>query len=188
MIKASELKKGDVVDRDGDPHIVEGIQVQRPSARGGATLYKTTLRNARTRQAVQDSFRGDDALTERDLDRRAVQYSYADGDTITFMDLEDYSEFALPRADLAEELKYMTEGMEDIVALSSEGSVIGIQLPATVTLQITDTAPAMPGASATARTKPATLETGLVVQVPEYIAPDTVVKVDTRSGEFLSRA
>ena len=169
MVKACELKRGHVVQMGDAPHIVEDIQVQTPSARGGATLYKMRFRNVRTKQKVDKSFRGDDALQEADFVRREVQFLYSDPSGYTFMDLEDYSQFTLSDSDAEDARPYL-------------------ELPPVVELEITETGPAVKGASATARTKPATLVTGLTVQVPEYMESNTVIRVDTRSGAFLSRA
>ena len=188
MVKACELKRGHVVQMGDAPHIVEDIQVQTPSARGGATLYKMRFRNVRTKQKVDKSFRGDDALQEADFVRREVQFLYSDPSGYTFMDLEDYSQFTLSDSDAEDARPYLVDGMEGITALVSAGRAIAVELPPVVELEITETGPAVKGASATARTKPATLVTGLTVQVPEYMESNTVIRVDTRSGAFLSRA
>lgn len=188
MIKASALKRGTIVEMDGVPHVVESVMVQSPSARGGATLYKTRFRNVQTKQKVDQTYRGDDALKEAHFEVRTAQYLYADGDRRAFMDLEDYTQYELPDEEVEEALPFLVDDMEGISLLTSDGRVLGIRLPDVVELRIVQCDPSIKGASATARAKPATLETGLVVQVPEYIAPDDVIRVDTRSREFLSRA
>ncbi|MBN1670746.1 MAG: elongation factor P-like protein YeiP [Kiritimatiellae bacterium] len=188
MIRASELRKGQVVKVGGAPHFVEEIQVQTPSARGGSTLYKIRFRNVRTRQKSDQTYKGDVAIEEVDFERREAQFLYKDPSGYTFMDLTDYSQFTLTADDLADQTEYLSDGLEGLLALLSDGRVLGVELPPTVELAITETGPSMKGASATARTKPATLATGLVVQVPEYLETGTVIRVDTRTGEFLSRA
>lgn len=188
MIRACDLKRGSIVQIDGIPHIAEEMQVQTPSARGGATLYKVRFRNLQSRQKLDRAFKGDDALDETDFERREVQFLYADSNGCTFMDMEDYSQFSIPEEALAEERAFLTEGLEEIKALVSNGRILGIELPPTVEMEIVETGPSMKGASATARTKPATLSTGHMIKVPEYMASGEIVKIDTRTGAFLSRA
>jgi elongation factor P len=104
------------------------------------------------------------------------------------MDLEDYQQYPMDNEAIAGELPYLVDGLEGVYALVSEGTLLGLELPATVELEVTECVPAMKGSSASARTKPATLSTGLVVQVPEYIAQGDRVRVNTATGEFMARA
>lgn len=188
MFRASDLKKGDVVKIDGDPHMVETIKVQTPSARGAVTLYKIRFRNLSTKRKVDQSLHGDDMLDEADFERRPIQYLYGDAAGITFMDLQDYSQFTLTKEDIEEEWPYITESLEGLIAISSEGRVLGLEIPTFINLEIVETIPSVKGGSVTARTKPATLTTGLVVQVPEYMAVGEIIRVDTRTGEYASKA
>jgi len=188
MFRASDLKKGDVVRIDGDPHIVETVKVQTPSARGAVTLYKLRFRNLKTKRIVDQSLHGDDVLPEADFERRPVQYLYGDAAAVTFMDLQDYSQFSLTKEEIEDEWPFLTEGVEGLIAISSEGRVLGLQIPTFINLTIVETRPSVKGGSVTARTKPATLSTGLVVQVPEYMAAGEVIRVDTRTGEYASKA
>ena len=188
MLNASDLKKGDVVKIDGDPHIVETIKVQKPSARGAVTLYKIRFRNLQSKRKIDQSLHGSDVLEEADFERRPVQFLYGDASSITFMDLQDYSQFTLTKEEIEDEWPYLTEGLEGIIAISSEGRVLGLQIPTFVNLEIVETIPSVKGGSVTARTKPATLSTGLVVQVPEYMAAGETIRVDTRTGEYASKA
>ena len=188
MIKASDFKKGGVVKIDGEPHVVETIVVQKPAARGTGTLYKVRFRNVTTKRKIDQVFRGDGILPEADLGRNPVQVLYGDAETFTFMDLKDYSQFTLTKDDLENEWPYLTEGQEGLLALIADGRVIGLELPLLVPLTIMETRPSMKGGSVTARTKPAVLSTGLVVQVPEYLTTGEVVRVDTRSGLYVSKA
>lgn len=188
MFNASELKKGDVVRIDGDPHIVETVKVQTPSARGAITLYKIRFRDLKTKRKVDQSLRGDDVLAEADFERRPIQYLFGDAASITFMDLQDYSQFTLAKDEIEDEWLYLTEGVEGLIAISSEGRVLGLEMPTFINLEIVETRPSVRGGSVTARTKPATLSTGLVVQVPEYVAVGEVIRVDTRTGEYASKA
>ena len=187
-MKASDLQNGSIVKLNGAPHVVEDLQVQTPSARGGASFYKVRFRNLATKQKTDRSFKGDDALEEVDFHRREVQFSYEDQGSFVFMDSEDYSEYSLNADDIADEKLYLTEDLEGIYALISDGKVLGLQLPPAVNIPISSCDPSIRGASATARTKPATLSTGLVVQVPEYISPEDTIRVDSRTGKFLGRA
>jgi elongation factor P len=186
--KASELKKGDVVEYKGAPHIIKQIVVKNPSSRGAATLYKIRLNHAQTGQKVDESFKGDDQLPDTDFERRKMQYSYMDGDGYVFMDDEDYSQYTLNGEDLTEESQYIYDGMESVVGLMLDGHLIAIDLPKSVVMTVVETAPGLKGASASARNKPATLSTGLVVQVPEYLEAGESVKVSTEDGRFISRA
>jgi elongation factor P len=187
-MKASELKRGMVVAVDGAPYIVREVQVKTPSSRSGNTLYRVLFRNVVTRQKLDQTYRGDEPLPEVSFERRPVQLIYREADACTFMDLEDFQQYTLDAEALEAELPYLTEGLEGVHALVSDGALLGIELPATVELEVVDCAPAMKGASASARTKPATLSTGLVVQVPEYIAPGERLRVNTATGEFSARA
>jgi elongation factor P len=188
MKKASDFKRGDVVKVDNEPHYIENIMVQMPGARGAATLYKVRFRNVQTKRKVDQAFRGDDVLPEADFERRPVQVLYGDDSGWMFMDLQDYSQFTLSKDDIEGEWPYLTEDLEGVLSLVSEGRVIGIELPLLVTMKIEETSPTMKGASVTTRTKPATMPTGLVVQVPEYLSSGDVIKVDTRTGQFFSKA
>jgi elongation factor P len=187
MIKAGDLKKNSVVEINGDPHVVEQLRTQSPSARGASTLYKVRFRNVRTRAKLDQTFKGDDPVKESDFETRMVSFSFREGDRFTFMDLEDYSQIELMADEIEESVPYLVDGMEGIKALTQGGKVLCIQLPDAVELQITECAPSMRGASVTARTKAATLETGLVIQVPEYMEQGERVRVDTRTGEFIQR-
>lgn len=185
---AKEIKNGMIVAFQDSPCLIESITVQSPSARGAATLYKYRARNLITRQKVDITLKGGDSLPEADFGRRPVKYMYADATHLHFLDQTDFNQYSLEATDLADEAKYLTDSLEGVQALIYKDECVGVQLPVAVELQITQCDPGIKGNSATGRTKPATLETGVVVQVPEYLAEGERIKVDTRSGEFLSRA
>ncbi len=187
-MKASELKKGAVVAIDGNNYIAREVVVKSPSSRSGNTLYKVQFRNIVTRQKYEKTYKGDDALEEIEFFRRPVQLLFRDTDSATFMDNENYEQYAIDNDAIATETLYLSEGMEGILALISDNTLLGIELPTTVELEITECSPAIKGATAAARSKPATLSTGLVVQVPEYISVGERIKVNTGSGDFISRA
>lgn len=187
MVPAKDFKKRMVVEIDGAPHIIEQIQVQTPSARGAATLYKVRARNLKTRNRVEKTYRGTDALAESSFERRPVQFLYRDPDGFHFMDSTDFNQFHFSAEDLEDQAPFMTENMEGVEALLVNEEVIGIEIPDTVALPIVETSPGVRGNSATGRTKPATLSTGHVIQVPEHLEQGVTVKVDTRTGEYLGR-
>jgi elongation factor P len=185
---AKDIKPGHVVTYQDAPCMIETVHVQTPSARGAATLYKYRARNLITRQKVDITLRGGDSLDEADFRRRAVKFMYADATDLHFLDQQDYNQYSLPAEDCREQSQYLTEDLDGVMALIYEDRCVGIQLPVAVVLRVVECDPAVKGASATARTKPARLETGLIVQVPEYLTEGETIKVDTRTGEFLSRA
>ncbi len=187
MIRASDLKKSDAVKIDGAPCIVETVNVQKPSARGAVTLYKFRFRDARSKRKTDLTFRGDEMFDEAELERRPVQILFGDGTSFSFMDQQDFSQFSLAKDEIEDEWPYLTEGLEGILALTSEGRVLGLELPVLVSLPIEETRPSIKGGSVTARTKPAVLSTGLTVQVPEYLETGDVIKVDTRTGQYASK-
>jgi elongation factor P len=188
MYTTSDLKKGLILEYEEAPCMVESIQISSPSARGASTIFKVRLRNLKTKQKLDKSFRGGDTFAVPDFNRVSCQYLYKDQDAWHFMNQETYDQFFFPNEDIEWESQFLKDELEGIMCLIYNEQVIGLQLPTTVTLQITETPPSIKGASATARTKPATLETGLIVQVPEHISPGDSVNVDTRTGDFLGRA
>lgn len=185
---AKEIKRGTVVNYNGAPCLIETVAVQTPLARGASTLYKFRARNLISKQKVDITLRGSESLDEADFQRRPVKYMYADATHLHFLDSLDYNQYSLAKEDLAEQCRYLTEELEGVQALIHNDVCVGIQLPLTVELRIVQCSPAARGDSATGRNKPATLETGLVVNVPEYLNEGDRIKVDTRTGEYLSRA
>jgi elongation factor P len=185
---AKEMKSGAVIQYEGAPVIIENLAVQSPSARGASTLYKFRGRNLITKQKIDFTLKGTDNYPEADFEKRAVKLMYRDGDDVHFLDQEDFNQYTLAASDCEEQLKFMTEELEGVVGLIYQDECVGLQLPAAVDLNIQQTDPAVKGNSATARTKPAILETGYQVMVPEYIKENERIRVDTRTGEFLSRA
>jgi elongation factor P len=188
MPKASDLKRGSVVAINGQPYIVNQIEMKAPSSRGANTLYKIRFNHAQTKQKLDETFKGEDMLGDIDLERRRVQYSYMDVDDYVFMDEEDYSQYILSPDNLGDQSLYISEGLEGIMGLLVDGQIIGIELPQSVVMEITETAPGIKGASASARTKPASFATGLIVQVPEYMETGERVKINTQETKYMSRA
>jgi len=188
MPRANELKKGSVVEIDGGVYIARDIEVRNPSARGASTLYKVRFFNVRDGRKLEQTLKGDEFIKEGNLSRHSVQFSYREGDLITFMDTENYSQYMLNAGALEDQAAYITEDLEGMIALLVDGEMVGVELPPNVTLEIVDTPPGNQSASASARTKLATLSTGLEVQVPEYLESGEFIKVSTTSGNFVSRA
>jgi len=186
--KASELKKGMVVEVNDALYVVKQIEAKSPSSRGASTLYKIRFTQLQSKQKLDESFKSDDILKEADCVKITLQYSYLDGDTLMFMNMEDYSQYGLNLEDLEGQSQYLTEGLEGITGLLLDDVLLGIELPQAVSLEITETAPGIKGSTATGRTKPAQLSTGLEIQVPEYLEPGELVKVNTGNGKFISRA
>jgi elongation factor P len=187
-VQAKDIKRGAVVNYDGAPILIESVSVQTPSARGAATLYKFRGRNLVTKQKADIALKGNESLDGADFERRSVSLMYTDATHLHLLDQTDYNQYSIRLDDVAEEIPYITEGLEGMLAMIYNNECVGVQLPTAVELSITECDPGIKGNSATARTKPATLETGLAVQVPEYLKPGERIKVDTRTGQFLSRA
>ncbi len=185
---AKEIKPGAVVVYQGAPVLILKITVQTPSARGASTLYKMRGRNLVTRQKADITLKGGESLDEADFRKRPVKMMYTDPTHLHLLDQEDFNQYSVTLDDVAEQLPYITEELEGMTALIYNDECVGVQVPVAVELQVTECDPYVKGNSATGRTKPATLETGLSVQVPEYLSPGERIKVDTRTGEFLSRA
>ncbi len=187
-MKANEIKKGLVISQDNKKILIKKVIVQSPSSRSGSTLYKVSGSDIASGQKFERRYKGDEAITPVDVSRHCVQLLFHDHDTYTFMDSDNYQQFMLSAAALKEEATFLYDGLEGLAALISDNELLGIELPMTMTLEISDCAPAMKAASSSARTKPATLSTGLVVQVPEYLTPGEVIKINTETRGFISRA
>ncbi len=187
-MKANEIKKAQVFTLDGKNILVKKVIVQSPSSRSGSTLYKVSGSDISSGQKFERRFKGDENITLIDVSRRNVQLLYRDGDGYTFMDIENYGQFTLNDTAIEEEKVFLIDGMTGITALISDVTLLGIELPNTIIMTISDCAPGMKAASSSARTKPATMPTGLVIQVPEYLTPGENIKINTETREFISRA
>ncbi len=188
MPKANELKQGTAIEINGEPYVVKKIDVRNPTSRGATTLYKIRFAHMKTKQKLDETYKSDDMLKAADCSRVNVQYSYQDGDTYYFMNSETYEQYSLSAEDLEGQIEYLSEGLEGLIMLLMDDAALGIQLPTTISLQVVETPPAMKGASATNRTKPAKLTTGLEIQVPESSESGEIIKVNTETGKFSSRA
>jgi len=187
-MKANEIKRGMLIQDDGQNIKIKQVQVQTSSSRSGNTLYKVKGQNVVTRQKFEKNYKGDDLVAPVEVLYRPIQLLFRDGDGCTFMDNESYEQYTVAEDAIEDELLYLKDGIEGVQALTLDGVLLGIELPTTVDLEIIECAPSMKSASSSARTKPATLSTGLIVQVPEYLAPGETIKVNTETGAFMSRA
>jgi elongation factor P len=187
-MKASDIKRGNVIEHNGAVYQVRDIERSAPTARGGNVTFRFTLYSIPGGNKYDLSLRADDDLKEVELLRRQANYSYKDGEDFVFMDAEDYTQYILPPSAIGDDAGYIVDGLENCYVQLIDDQPVGLQVPATVTLTVTDTAPEMKGATATKRSKPATLETGLEIQVPEYITTGERVNVNTSTGEFSGRA
>lgn len=187
-MKASDIKKGNVVEHNGRVWQVRDIERSSPTARGGNVTFRFTLYSVPGAQKLDLSLRADDELKETELVRRAVNYSYLDGDFFVFMDAQDYTQYTLSRDSIGDAAGYIADGLEGCHVQLIDDEPVALQLPATVTLEVVDTAPELKGATATKRPKPAKLNTGIEIQVPEYITTGEKILISTLTGEFSGRA
>ncbi len=184
MISGSDLKKGVIIELDGSLYQVMDYQHVKMKR---TALAKVKLRDLTDGHTVERSFQSDQKLTRARLETRPMQYLYSENDLYYFMDVETFDQFGIARDKLGDALNYLKEGV--VAGVSSyKGDVIGVELPVAVELTVTGTDPGFKGDTATAGTKPATLETGLSIQVPLFINEGDVVKVDTRTGQYLERS
>jgi elongation factor P len=187
-MKASDVKKGTVIEHEGTVYQVRDLERSAPTARGGNVTFRFTLYSIPGGRKLDLSLRADDDLKEMELTRRAANYSYKDGDAFVFLDAEDYTPYTLGPDVVGDSAAYIVESVEGYYVQLIDDQPVALQIPTSVALTIVDTAPELKGASATKRTKPAKLDTGIEIQVPEYIRTGERVWVNTMTGEFSGRA
>ena len=185
MISTNDLRTGMTVEIDGDVFMVVDFQHVKPGK--GAAFVRTKIKNVKTGQSFERTFRAGEKLNRATIERKTMQYLYPDGDTYNFMDTQTFEQIPLTTEQLGDAAKFLKENME-VMVMFYEGISIGVELPTFVELVVTDTDPGFKGDTATGGNKPATLETGALVQVPLFININDVIRVDTRTGEYLSRA
>jgi elongation factor P len=186
MATTADLKRGLIIQIDNAPCLVLDVTSQSPSARGGNTLFKTKYRNLLTGQVLEKAFKGGDRIDEADFEKRKGQFLYPAGEEGVFMDLASYEQYEIAAGMMEPIRGYLLEGMEVQLGFF-QGNVVSIELPLAVELAVTETAPVIKHATATAQTKEAVLETGMHLQVPAYLEAGEKIKVDTRDGRFISR-
>lgn len=188
MPKASDIKKNAAIEHNGKVLIVRDITRSVPQGRAGGSLYRMRLYDVVTGAKVDETFKAEDMLNFADLSRRPSMFSYIDGDEYVFMDSEDYTPYNLNKESLSDELFFINEETQGLSVIIVDEVPVAVDLPASVELVITETDPSIKGGSATARTKPAILSTGLTVQVPEHISTGDKIKVNTEDRKFMGRA
>lgn len=185
MISTGEIKRGMTIELDGNLYQV--VEFQHIKLGRGSAQMRMKLRNVRKGDLIEKTFQAGDRFQRARLDHRNVQYMYNDGTHYHFMDTATYDQVALDEDQLGDAVNYLTDGMTAILS-EYEGSPIGVELPASVVMTVKDTDLGLKGDTATGATKPATLETGLRVNVPLFVERGDRIKVDTRTGEYLERA
>ena len=184
MISVNDLKTGLTLEIDGGLwNVVEFMHV-KPGK--GAAFVRTKLKNAQTGNVVEKTFRAGEKVAKATLDRRDMQYLYKEGNDFVMMDLESYEQLSVTADKIGEGVKYLKENMNVTILLHGT-NIIGIDIPNFVELEVVDTPPAEKGNTAQGGTKPATLETGAVVNVPFFVTNGTVIRIDTRTNEYLDR-
>jgi elongation factor P len=185
MVSTNNLKNGMTLKLDGQLWRVEYFQHVKPG-KGGA-FVRTTLKGVQSGKTVDRTFRAGEDVEQAILERRPLQYLYREGDHLVFMDTETFEQTHVPTGPLGDTVHWVKEG--DVIELViHDGEVIDANLPASVELAVAQTEPGVQGDRVSGATKPATLETGAVVQVPLFINEGERIKVDTRSGDYISRA
>ena len=184
MATSNDLKNGLVLNIEGQLWTVVEFQHVKPGK--GAAFVRSKLKNILTGKVVDKTFNAGVKVETANVDKREMQYLYQDGDTYIFMDLDNYEQVSLPEVVVGDAINYMLENQNAIVAMN-EGNPIYVELPASVVLVITYTEPGLQGDRSSGGTKPATVETGLQIQVPLFVEQGTRVKVDTRNGDYLGR-
>lgn len=187
MPRASEIKKNSAVEYEGNVYFVKDIERSVPQGRAGGSLYRMRMYDVVTGNKIDETFKDSDMLNLADLTRRPAMFSYADGDEYVFMDTEDFTQYSLNREAIADELLFISEDTQGVMVILVNDAPVSLALPPTVELEITETDPSIKGGSATARTKPATLSTGLVIQVPEHISTGDRIRINVDERKFLGR-
>ena len=170
MPKASEIKKNAAIDYNGGTYIVRDIERSVPQGRAGGSIYRMRMYDVVTGSKIDEAFKDSEMLNLADLVRQSATFSYIDGDDYVFMNTEDYTPYNLNKDSIADEILFINEETEGIYVIIVDDVPVGLDLPAVVELEVVETDPSIKGGSATSRTKPARLSTGVTVQVPEHIS------------------
>ena len=184
MISAGDFRNGITIELEGNVYQIIEFQHVKPGK--GAAFVRTKLKNIKSGGVVEKTFRPTEKCPQARSDRREMQYLYADGDLYNFMDTENFEQMAMNAADIQDSMKFVKEN-EMVQMLYHNGSVFDVEPPLFVELEITETEPGFKGDTATGATKPAVVETGATVYVPLFVEQGDKIKIDTRTGEYLSR-
>lgn len=185
MISTNELKTGTTIEIDGDVYTVVEFQHVKPGK--GAAFVRTKIKNLQTGATFERTFRAGEKLPRARVERREMQFLYGTGDSYTFMDTENFEQLELTAEQLGDGTKYLKENMV-IAILMYQGNPMGVDMPNTVELEVVKTEPGLKGDTVSGGSKPAVMETGVVVQVPLFIEVGERVVVDTRTGHYVQRA
>ncbi|RLD15881.1 MAG: elongation factor P [Caldiserica bacterium] len=184
MISTSDFSRGMVIEVDGEYYEIIWFQHHKPGK--GQAVVRTKLRNIKTGQVLERTFRSGETFNEVELERKKVSYLYNDGENYVFMDNETYEQYPISKDKLGNFVNFIKEGM-DVFILQSKGELLGIDLPLKVKLKVVHTVPGVKGDSVSNVYKPATLETGAEIKVPLFINEGDYILVDTRTGEYIER-
>jgi elongation factor P len=184
VISTGEVKKGVIIELDGQ--LMKVLDWSHIKMARGSAQVRMKLQNVRKGDIVERTFQAGTRWPRARVEQRRVQYLYSDGDAFHFMDAENYDQFAIPASQIGDDAGYLRENT-DVFVSTYQGEVLGVDLPITVDLRVTGTEPGFAGDTATGARKPATLETGLVVHVPLFVSEGDVIRVDTRSGDYVTR-
>jgi elongation factor P len=184
MISTGELRKGVAIELDGE--LWQILDYHHIKMGRGSAQVRITLRNIKRGQTIERSFQAGTKWPRASMERRPVQFLYRDGDDFHFMDTDTYDQFSLTDGQLGDAVLYLKDGMT-VDRTSYQGDTIGVELPVTVDLAVTQTEPGFAGDTQTGARKPATTETGLVVQVPIFVSEGDTIRIDTRTGEYQTR-
>ncbi len=184
MISAGEFRNGVTMEYEGNIYQILEFQHVKPGK--GAAFVRTKLKNLISGAVVEKTFRPTEKMPKAHIERKDMTYLYNDGELYNFMDVETYDQIAVSASEVGDTLKFVKEN-EVVKVLSYQGNVFGIEPPLFVELEVTETEPGFKGDTATGATKPATVETGAQVNVPLFISEGEIVKIDTRTGEYLGR-
>ena len=185
MITAGDFRNGATFELDGQ--IFQVVEFQHVKPGKGAAFVRTKMKNIITGATVERTFNPSDKMPKAHIERKDMQYLYNDGDLFYFMDTETYEQIPISKETIGDTFKFVKENMT-IKILSHKGNVFGIEPPTFVELEIIETEPGFKGDTATGASKPATLETGAIVKVPLFVNQGDVIRIDTRTGEYLERA
>jgi len=184
MYSASDLRKGLKIQIDGEPYIVVDFQFSKPGK--GQALYRTKLRNMVTGNQFDRTFRSNDKFEKAPLEERTMQYLYSQGDEFHFMDTKNYEQIAISREQMGDDVNFLIDNME-VQILLFNSRPIGVTLPNFVNLTVTKADPWAKGDTSGSDSKPVTVETGYVLQVPPFIEEGDKIQIDTRTGYYMTR-
>lgn len=185
MVSAGDFKNGLTIEYEGNIYVIVEFQHVKPGK--GAAFVRTKLKNLKTGSVTERTFRPQEKMPKAHIERKDMQYLYTDGELFHFMDVETFDQIALNQDQLGDTLKFVKEN-DMVKILTHNESVFGVEAPLFVELEITETEPGVKGDTATGANKPATVETGAIVAVPLFVNQGDKIKIDTRTGEYLSRA